>query len=155
MIFDSKKKKGIRRKLLPKPNPTKVEMPKDSSIFEVFQKAVQLYYKEFSNITFNDVILADSSGNPIDIEDMANWKLGEYYSKHQFIPSRHKLYTMIGLSKVSNCKLCESGIIISKLCYRQVMIVKMCYPKLETSSLKMCKMGQEQKVLKKFIITTL
>ena len=71
---------------------------------------------------------------------MENWKLDEYYSKHQFIPSRHKLYTMIDLSEVSNCKLCESSIIISELCYRQVIMVKMCYLKLETSSLKFFKM---------------
>ena len=63
-------------------------------------------------------------------------------------PSQHKLHTMIDLSEVSNCKLCESGIIISKLCYRQVMMVKMCYPKLKKLSLKLCKMGQEQQVPK-------
>ena len=77
---------------------------------------------------------------------MANWKFDEYFSEHQLFPSQHKLHTMIDLSEVSNCKLCESGIIISKLCYRQVMMVKMCYPKLKTLSLKLCKMGQEQQV---------
>ncbi len=101
MVYDEKKKKGVRRKFLPEPNPTRVDMPNDSTIFDVFEKAVELYYKEYTNITINDVILADSAGNPIDIEDMSSWKLYDYYSRNKFIPSRYKLYTMVDLSKVS------------------------------------------------------
>ena len=100
MVFDCKKKKGVRRKFLPELNPTKVEMPKDSTIFDVFEKAIQLYYKEYKDVSYSDVMLADSAGNVITIEDMSRWKLGEYYSKNRFLPSHHKLYTMVDFSEV-------------------------------------------------------
>ena len=103
MIFDENKGKGIRRKSLPEPNPTKIEMPKNSTIFEVFERAIQLYYKGYPNISASDIMLADSSGDPIVIDDIEGWELGIYYSANDFIPSRHKLYTMIELpSKVND-----------------------------------------------------
>lgn len=34
---------------------------------------------------------------------LSGWKLGDYYDKNQFIPSRHKLYTIVDLSEVYDC----------------------------------------------------
>ncbi len=76
-------------------------MLKESSIFDVFQKSIKLYYRDFPQVTLNDVMLADSAGNVISIEDLSSWKLGEYCSKNMFVPSRHKLYTMIDVTEVS------------------------------------------------------
>lgn len=104
MIFNANKQKGIRKKSLPEPNPVRVEMKKDSSIFDVFEKAIELYYQEF-NITINDVILADSTGGAIPLadDDLSGWKLGEYYLKNNLVPSRYKLYTMVDLSLNKVC----------------------------------------------------
>ncbi len=68
MVYDRKKEKGVRRKSLPEPNSTKVPLPRDATIFDVFEKAIQLYYKHYSDVSFNDITLADSAGNPIEIE---------------------------------------------------------------------------------------
>lgn len=100
MVLDTKQNKGIRRKYLPEPNPTKVELEKDSSLVTVFEKSIELYYKEMPNVSVSDVMLADSAGNIIDIKDQDSWKLGDYYSVNQYTPSRHKLYTVVNLPKV-------------------------------------------------------
>ena len=75
-------------------------MSKHSSIFEVFTKSIKLYYREFSDVTVNNIMLADSSGNIIDIDDLSKWKLGDYYAVNAYTPSRHKLYTVLNLSQV-------------------------------------------------------
>ena len=70
-----RKRKGVRRKSLPEPNPTKIEL-KDSSLFDVFQKAIEMYYKGFHQVTLNDVMLAYLAGNALEIDDICEWKLG-------------------------------------------------------------------------------
>ena len=100
MVYDNKKGKGVRKKFLPEPNPVKIELLKDSTIFDVFQKSIELFYSGF-NVSVNDVMLADSTGNQITTDDdISGWRLGKYYLKNKLIPSRHKLYTMIDLSEV-------------------------------------------------------
>lgn len=98
------KDKGIRRKFLPEPNPTRVEFTKGSSILSVFEKSVNLFYKDFPRITANDVMLANSSGNRIEVDPSC--KLRDYYLQNQYVPSKHKLYTMVDLSMVRG-SLCE------------------------------------------------
>ena len=100
MIFDKKKNKGIRRKCLPEPNPTKVELKNDSTLNDIFKKSIELYYKEYPDITLSDVMLTNSSGIAVEIENPNEWRLLDYYTKNQYVPSRHKLYTMIDLDKV-------------------------------------------------------
>ena len=77
MLYDERKKKGIRQKCLPEPNLTKIEMSKHSSIFEVFTKSIKLYYREFSDVTVNNIMVADCSGNIIDIDNLSsgNWEI--------------------------------------------------------------------------------
>ena len=101
-MYDNSKNKGVRRKFLPEPNPTKVEMDKKSTICNVYEKSIDLYYKQFSTISVNDVMLADSAGNIIEISNPTEWTLGDYYNQNHFLPSRHKLYTVVDLSKVSS-----------------------------------------------------
>ena len=102
MIFDQKQNKGVRRKYLPEPNPARVMLSKDSDITTVLQKAIDYFYKDFSPISTTDILLADSSGNKIEISNPKEWKLGDYYSRNGFKPSRHKFYTMLLSSKVFN-----------------------------------------------------
>ena len=87
--------KGVRRKYLPEPNPARVMLSKDSDITTVLQKAIDYFYKDFSPISTTDILLADSSGNKIEISNPKEWKLGDYYSRNGFKPSRHKFYTML------------------------------------------------------------
>lgn len=99
-MYDPKKNKGIRKKFLAEPNPTLVEFEKDATLMAVCKKAIDLYYKECDEtVTVDDVKLADSAGNILECS--LNQSLFEYYSSHGFIPSRHKLYTALYLSKVS------------------------------------------------------
>ena len=64
-------------------NPTKMELLKDSSLFNVFQKTIEMYYKGFGQVTLNDVMLADSAESALEIDDICEWKLGNYYMKNQ------------------------------------------------------------------------
>ena len=98
MIYDRVKDKGVRRKFLPEPNPAKVEFTKDCSILAVFEKAIELFFKQFS-ITTNDVMLASSSGIKIDVDPKC--KLHDYYLHNHYLPSKHKLYTMVNLVRNS------------------------------------------------------
>ena len=82
MIFDRKQNKGVRRKYLPEPNPARVMLSKDSDITTVLQKAIDYFYKDFSPISTTDILLADSSGNKIEISNPKEWKLGDYYSRN-------------------------------------------------------------------------
>ena len=75
-------------------------MSKHSSIFEDFTKPIKLYYREVSDVIVNNIMLGDSSGNTIDIDDVSKWKLGDYYVVNAYTPSRHKLYTVLNLSEV-------------------------------------------------------
>ena len=68
MIFDTKQNKGMRCKFLQEPNPTKVELSRNTSLFTVFEKSIELYYKEFSHVSIN-IMLADSAGNLIEIQN--------------------------------------------------------------------------------------
>ena len=68
MIYDVRKRKGVRRKSFPEPNPTKIELLKDSGLFDVFEKTIEMYYKGFPQVTLNDVMLADSAGNALEID---------------------------------------------------------------------------------------
>ena len=91
MVYDARKGRGVRKKHHPKPNPTKVELSKRSTIFDVFNKAIQLYYKGRSEVIVNDVSLADSTGKEIAVENLSHGGFGIT------IP-RMGLYTMVDVS---------------------------------------------------------
>ena len=92
MIFDPKKGKGIRKKFLPEPNPTTVEVEKSDTFFFILRKAIDLFYREF-DISVEDIMFCDSTGAVIKCN--LQQKIGEYYFANNFVPSRHKLYTAI------------------------------------------------------------
>ena len=99
MLYDSDLQRGIRKKTLPEPNPTKVEMQANSTFLDMQQKAKQLYFKEFLTPA-NELIMADSGGMPILSSIDGNWTIGGFYEHHGFQPSRYKLYFMVDV-KVS------------------------------------------------------
>ena len=124
MVYDPRKGRGIRKKHLPEPNPTKVELSRRSTIFEVFNKAIELYYKGLSEVTVNDVSLADSTGKEIAVENLSHWRLWNDYSQNGFVPSRHKLYTMVDVSnKVTLHSIYFVIVIRNYPYYRHLMMI--------------------------------
>ena len=88
MFFNGRK--GVR-KLEYQPNPRTVEMPKKSTLEDLFKKANEMYFK-LPDI--DCLSLADTNGMHIEIENSIEWKLDQYYTFNRYQPSRHKVYVM-------------------------------------------------------------
>ena len=97
MLHDEEKK-GIRRKSLPEPNPTQIDIDEDATLLSLCKEALELYYKEYANISVSDIKVADSSGNVLDCD--LSQKVSLFYSSNGILPSRHKFYTVLDISKV-------------------------------------------------------
>lgn len=89
--------KGIKRRCISVANPSKVELLRRASIYDLFHKAKDLYFDENSNIA--NMHLADSNGLIIHI-DKDKWNLQDYYDENQYKYSRHKLYVVLDDEKV-------------------------------------------------------
>ncbi|XP_019859118.1 PREDICTED: uncharacterized protein LOC109587313 isoform X1 [Amphimedon queenslandica] len=111
MVYDVKKGKGIRRKFLPEPNPTQVEFNKSDTLLAVCEKAIDLYYREF-DITMSDVFICDSSG--VIVECDLQQKLFDYYAVNGYVPSRHKLYTLVKLDSKKKVEKVQEESVNSK-----------------------------------------
>lgn len=98
MLFDEKKSKGIRRKSLPEPNPTAVDIDKNATLKNLCEKAMELYYKGYSQTALSDIKVADSSGNVLDCD--LSQKVSDFYSINGYVPSRYKFYTVLHFPKV-------------------------------------------------------
>ena len=92
MLYDHASGKGCRRRCIPTPNPQKVELPRKSTLDDLYQHAKDLYFGEEANT--NKMSLADSSGILVKIIDEADWVLESYYKDNDFKPSRHKVYVV-------------------------------------------------------------
>ena len=99
MIYEPEKKRGIRKKFLPEPNPSRVELHSSSTLATILEQARELYFSEYQ-VGDKDIMLCDSSGYQIEIEDTSTWTLSTFYQNQHLSPSRFKLYTMIDISKV-------------------------------------------------------
>ena len=91
MLYDRVLGRGIRKKYLPEPNPTKIEMCRDTSYLGVFDVAKSTYFMDL-DVEYEDMCLADSAGMPIAIADTEKWTVGSFYALQ---PSRYKLYVML------------------------------------------------------------
>ena len=100
-MYDPYLERGVRKKLLPEPNPTRVELPKNASLGTVFDKAKEIYFKDEPVDEDISYRLADSNGVTILIENVDEWTLWEFYQQNGLVPSRHKLYVMIVFGTVS------------------------------------------------------
>ncbi len=98
MVYDQNLSRGVRKKYLPDPNPTKVELAKDTKYTDILEMAKSLFFDEFDP-TLDTLSLADSSGVPIQISDPEKWTLGSFYQNNGLQPSRYKLYVVIQVSK--------------------------------------------------------
>jgi len=94
MVYYPILQRGVRKKYLPDPNPTKIELPKDVKYEDILQMAISLFFEEFEP-TKNTLSLADSSGVPIQLSDPDNWTLGSFYQGNGLQPSRYKLYVVL------------------------------------------------------------
>ena len=71
-MYDCDLKKGIKKKSLPEPNPTKVEVESNSSLLEVQKRAKELYFKKYTTPP-EMLLMGDSSGVPILRYNMDYW----------------------------------------------------------------------------------
>ena len=94
MVYDHIQCKGVRKKYLPEPNPTKVELKRDMKYQDLLDLAKRMYFSEFRELT-DSLSLADSSGIPISVADETTWTIGSFYSANSLQPSRYKLYVVI------------------------------------------------------------
>lgn len=94
MVYDPILRRGVRKKYLPDPNPTKIELSKDAKYGDILQMAISLFFEEFEP-TKDTLSLADSSGVPIQLSDPDNWTLGSFYQSNGLQPSRYKLYVVL------------------------------------------------------------
>lgn len=86
MYFDGNK--GVRKREY-QPNPRKVDMSKSSSLEDVLNRANEIY---FNLPDISCLSLADSNGIKIEISNVIDWKLEQYYASNHYQPSRHKVY---------------------------------------------------------------
>ncbi len=108
MVYDQNLSRGVRKKYLPDPNPTKVELAKGTKYTDILKMAKSLFFVEFDP-TLDTLSLADSSGVPIQISLPEKWTLGSFYQNNGLQPSRYKLYVVIQVSKNVSILTCEHG----------------------------------------------
>ena len=89
------------KKYLPEPNPTKVELSRDTSYSDLLEVAKSHYFTEFEP-DHDNLCLADSMGMPIVVANPDKWTIGAFYSQSNALqPSHYKLYVIL---KVNLCK---------------------------------------------------
>ena len=96
MIYDPEQKKGVRKKCLPEPNPTKIEVESNATLLDLQRKAKELYFEEYYT-SGEELIMSDSSGIPIYVSNPKTWTLGTFYESHSLQPSKYKMYFMLDL----------------------------------------------------------
>ena len=94
MVYDPILGRGIRKRYLHEPNPTKVEMKRDSSYEDVLKMAVSIFF-ELYNPELDSLSLADSNGVTVNVSSRDTWTLGTFYQNNGLQPSRHKLYVVL------------------------------------------------------------
>lgn len=65
MLYDKELQRGVRKKCLPEPNPTKVELDRCSTLSSIFQFAKNLYFKDMEG----EMMLGDSYGTAIHVSE--------------------------------------------------------------------------------------
>jgi hypothetical protein len=99
MLYDNELKRGVRKRYLPEPNPQRVELPRDATLKDVFEKAKQLYFNEIEP-DIDSMCLADSSGLLIPVPDADSWALATFYHKNNLQPSRYVTFRKSVQTKV-------------------------------------------------------
>ena len=94
MVYDPILGRGVRKRFLHDPNPTRVELNRNSSYADVLKMAISLYFEDYEP-KLGSLSLADSNGMPIKIACAEKWSLGSFYQSHGLQPSRYKLYVVI------------------------------------------------------------
>ena len=128
MIYDPELKKGVRKRCLPEPNRSKVEVEVASTLLDIKQKAKELFFFYYATHP-EDLVMVDSSGVPIVVTDPTTWTIGSFLQNHGLQPSRYKMYFMLDLKVssviyvvcISICCLCILNYCRRKLKYKNAV----------------------------------
>ena len=100
MIYDHKRCRGVKYGTR-QPNPQKVELPRRSTLIDVFNKAKELFFE--SKALISDMCLGDSNGLVRNFDQTStSWTLESYYRENSFKASRHRLYVILDDEQVLN-----------------------------------------------------
>ena len=91
MVYDTELMRGICKRYLPEPNLQRVELPRNATLRDVFNKAKQLYFSEIET-NIESMCLG---GILMPIDDKDSWLLSSFYQKNHLQPSRYKLYVAV------------------------------------------------------------
>lgn len=94
MVFDRNAGKGVKKRYIGTPNPRKVEIPRTSTIKELLEKGLEMYF-DSDDLSLDDVQLADSDGIAIELADPGKCTLANYFQRNDYKPSKHKMYIML------------------------------------------------------------
>ena len=90
-MYSFEKGKGVRKRYIPPP--CEVEFPPSAMLQDVLKMGKKKFFSD-DEISLTTLALADSYGSRIDIDDEESWTVGDFYAKHDYKPSRYKLYVM-------------------------------------------------------------
>ncbi len=115
----------VLKKYLPDPNPTKVELAKNSSLKTIFKKATELYFSDVDDTSSYKLCIADSNGIPLHIDRSESWILSDFFQHNGLHPSRYKIYVMlefesvVSLFKKGHVLIIHNAIIITLHTYQK------------------------------------
>ena len=99
-MYDPILGRGVRKRYLHEPNPTRVELKRECSYEDVLRMAISLFFEDY-NPTLDNLSLADSTGLPIQVASPQSWMLGSFYASNGLQPSRYKLYVVIQVNFIT------------------------------------------------------
>ena len=109
MVFDPILGRGVRKRYLHEPNPTRVKMKRESSYEDVLKRQYHFFLRRIYNPDLDSLSLADSTGMPINVASCENWTLGAFYRNNGLQPSRYKLYVVIQYIIVMNAAVYDNN----------------------------------------------
>jgi hypothetical protein len=78
MVYSCDKGKGVRKKYIP--TPCEVEFLPSTTLQDVLKTGKRKFFADNKEISLSCLVLADSSGSRIDIDDEDSWIIGDFYA---------------------------------------------------------------------------
>ena len=103
-MYDPILGRGVRKRYLHEPNPTRVELKRGSSYEDLLKMAVSLFFEDYDP-SLDNLSLADSNGMPIQVASPNSWTLGTFYQSNDLQPSRYVICCHAGMSQIHTITL--------------------------------------------------